>query len=62
MGNKKTMKTAEKKKTTHALPVDVLERLRIHAVITQRDQQDIVAEILDKYLPVHPLKHPTRVA
>ncbi len=45
-----------KKKTTHALPVDVLVRLQIYAAANNKDQQDIVAELLDQYLPPNPFK------
>jgi hypothetical protein len=45
-----------RKKTTHALPIEILERLRIHAAITQKDQQDIIADLLDANLPPHPFK------
>jgi len=45
-----------RKKTTHALPVDVLVRLQIYAAAENRDQQDVIAEILDKHLPPNPFK------
>lgn len=43
--------TEPKRKTTYALPVSVLERLRIHSAVLGEDRQDVVAKVLDKNLP-----------
>ena len=55
MAKQKKVKVT-RKKTTHALPVDVLARLQIYAAAENKDQQDIIAEILDKHLPQNPFK------
>jgi hypothetical protein len=45
-----------RRKTTHALPVSILHRLQIYAAVVGKDQQDIVAQVLDKHLPQNPLE------
>jgi hypothetical protein len=53
---KKIEGVVERRKTTHNLPVDILDRLRVYAAAVQRDQQDIIADLLDEYLPQNPFK------
>ena len=48
--------TVKRRKTTHNLPVDILDRLRVYAAVVQRDQQDIIADLLDEHLPQNPFK------
>ena len=51
-----------KRKTTHALPVSILDRLRIYAAALGKDQQDVVAILLDKHLPQNPFTQNEKVA
>lgn len=51
-----------KRKTTHALPVSVLDRLRIYAAALGKDQQEVVAMLLDQHLPQNPFSNVGKVA
>jgi hypothetical protein len=53
---KKIEGAIKRRKTTHNLPVDILDRLRVYAAAVQKDQQDIIADLLDKHLPQNPFK------
>jgi hypothetical protein len=52
--SEKTPIIERRKKTTHALPVSILERLRIYSAATGIDQQDVIAKLLDQHLPQNP--------
>lgn len=51
---KKKLGSIVRRKTSVALPVELLTRLQIYSAATQTDQQDIIARILDKHLPPNP--------
>jgi hypothetical protein len=51
-----------KRKTTHALPVSILDRLRIYAAALGKDQQDVVAMVLDQHLPQNPFTDAGKIA
>jgi hypothetical protein len=51
---KKKQGPVVKRKTSVALPTELLTRLQIYAAAIQTDQQDIIAKILDKHIPPNP--------
>jgi len=42
-------KVIEKKAKTFSLPVDVIDKLRVHSAMVKKEQSEIVKELLEAY-------------